>query len=466
MLLAGERPLARWGVLRRARAAVEDGRLMVRGRSGTHAWALGPGGAVASAVHVRGKVQPPPTRREGTTPYNASGGTLHLCDASGASVARLIVSDWLPNGTEPVTMDFPDAIPTRGSDLMAGQFLRLSGLRDFLTHHGLLVREADEPPPPAPEFAGTLRPGPSGAVPLALLLPALALVLAGLLALAVTALAGDGETARNVGFAAVTAPLMLLALLSIGFAGVTALRNLAALRAAGADAELRPSPGVPVTRAFLGRSSLRLVGENLELRTAQNVLRLMRGPADPVLGVREAVVLEESGRPWAVVLLDRRESVQAFLHWDTWFRGDPQLGRLRAFCEEAGLVLARRATARRFPAGPANATDRTARKPGLDRAVDGGRYAFLTLVAFPCMVAPPVAFARGADGGIDWAPYYVMSGVTFAVAFVPWVIRLCARVAWLDRLVTAERVSEVTYRRATARTARTARKTAKETRRG
>ncbi|WP_143659486.1 hypothetical protein [Streptomyces sp. MP131-18] len=432
-LFAAQRPLVRWGVLRRARVAAEAGRLVVRGRARTHAWPLGPQG-VASAVHLKGRPCSSAARTRlrdlGKGAINKSGGCVHLCDSTGRALACLLPSDWLPNGAVPVPLDAPDTFPSVRNDSRREDFLELSGMADFLRHQGLAVHESPgQEPPRAPEFAGTLRPGPKDGPAVLLLFFALAQLLVLMLAAFAVGGFGSGEGAWQL---LVSLPFLVFALCT---AGAAFLLGLAAPRGEEpAVAELRPSPGVPVTRGFLGRSSLRLVADALELRTAQNVKRRLPPPADPVLGVREAVVLQDGGRPWGVALVDRRRAVLAFLHGDTWFGGDPQLTRLTDFCHRAGIGL-RRQELRAFPGR--QEADRTARPWRTGDYALNDTFAYSALMASVVAVGVVPAFFVGAGGDVEGPLFLVIFGLAFAIGAVPYAVRGAVRKWSLNRLVPA-----------------------------
>ncbi|ARQ69421.1 hypothetical protein [Streptomyces marincola] len=434
VLFAAQRPLARWGVLRRARVTVDEGRLVVRDRFRAHTWAVGPRG-VASAVHVDGRLCPSASgarlRNLGKGRPSEAGGCLHLCDGEGRALACLVLSDWLPNGALPVPLETPDAVATAVNGVGRGDHLERSGVAAFLRHHGIAVRVAPggAEPPRAPGFAGTLRPGPKdGPAVLPMLLGLAQLLVLGLGSFLVGGVSGD----EGIWAVLVSVPFLVFALCTAGAAFVLGLAGARAERPA--LAELRPSPGIAVTRGFLRRAAVRLTDEALELRTAQHEKRLVPPPADPVLGVREAVVFEDDGRPWGVALTDDRQVAQVFLHGDTWLAGDPGLGRLRDFCARAGIGLRRQP----LPAFPGRRPeDRTARRW---RAGDYGLndlFAYSVLMPSVVAVGAVPAFFGMAGGNVDWAPFPVVFGLAFAIGVVPYVIRGAVRKWSLNRLVPA-----------------------------
>ncbi|MGK5531644.1 hypothetical protein [Streptomyces sp. URMC 129] len=429
-LPAGQRPLVRWGVLRRAGVTVEGDRLTVRTSVRTRSWALGPGG-VASAAHLTGRLCDAAGHAGwgdiGRGNPNKAGGCLHLCDATGAGLACLIVSDWVPVGPTPLTLAHPDGLSVPVDDTKTGDFLRLSGFADLLDRHGVPVREASEPPPPAAAFAGTLRPGAKDALGLPALVAIAQLVLCWLVMFFVGGL-GSGPGAERAVELLMSGSTLVFAALT---AGRAFLLGALAPRGGRASAELRPSPSVPVTRAFRDRSVLRAVGENLELRTAQNVLRLLRGPADPVLGVREALILNDRGRPWGVALVDGRRAVQAFLHWDTWCGGDPGQARLRAFADAAGIAVRPHELRRSRTAGEG---DRTARR-WTARDYRSDAFAFPAWVAFLLLFLTGFQVVFGAWAGFDGALFYLFNGLAFAIGCVPYAVRACWRTFRLNRMV-------------------------------
>ncbi|WP_326598411.1 hypothetical protein [Streptomyces sp. NBC_01803] len=438
LVRAGQRPLVRRSVLRWAGVTARERRLTVRTRGRTHTWELGAGGGgVVSAAHLKGRLCPAAGHAGwgdiGSGEPNKAGGCLHLCDSAGAGLACLIVSDWVPVGPTPLTLAHPDGLSVPVDDTKTDDFLRLSGLGDFLRYHDVPVREVSEAPPPAATFAGTLRPGAKSAFGLPALLAVAQLVVGWLAAFFVGGL-GSGEGAERAALLLMSGSTLVFALLT---AGLAAVLGALASRGGRAVAELRPAPAIPVTRAFLARASVRAVGEDLELRTAQNVTRLMRGPADPVLGVREALILEDRGRPWGVALVDGRESVQAFLHWDTWCGGDPGQARLRAFCDATGIPVRRHAL-RRSRHGTADGGDRTARRwTYRDYTSDTSAYPAWTAFVVLFLTAFQVGF--GAWAGFDWAPYYLCAGLAFAIGCVPYAVRACWRRFRLNQMVTDRR---------------------------
>ncbi|RMI41341.1 hypothetical protein [Streptomyces triticirhizae] len=432
VVFPAQRPLTRWGVLRRARITVENGQLVVRTHSGAHAWPVGPEG-VASAIHLPGRL---PTafrigwRDASNGTIDKFGGCLHLLDGAGQAVACLAPSDWVTTGGRPATLDRPDARPTTNLDPGAGvDYLERSGLGDLLRHAGIPVHTAPDgqEPPRAPEFAGTLRPGPrtAGSVWLMVVLALLVLVL--------LARVAPNEVVRDV---MVSVPFLTLALVATvpavvgGFAG----------RRAGGTVSLtvlKPIPGIPVTRVFLDRSALRLTEEAIELRTAQNEWRLIPAPADPVNGVREAVVFEDAGRPWGVALADGRGTVHAFLHWDTWFAGDPQLVGLSDFCQRAGLGLRRQRSAA-FPGGQPQ--DRTARPWKMGEYGFDDIFALGSLTPGATLFALPVALLGSVVWDVEWTPFFPVLGAAFAIGVVPYVVRGAYRKWSLNRLVQPQAV--------------------------
>ncbi|GAA3855895.1 hypothetical protein [Streptomyces sedi] len=431
-----QRPLVRWGVLRRARITVEGDRLVVRQRRRSRSWPLGPEG-VASATHLTGRLCPSAFRVRRKGKINPAGGCLHLLDGSGRALACLAVSDWLPAGGWPLTLEAPDAntraysvdSPSPGID--SAGFLERSGFAPFLRHHGIPVHvaaEDEEEPPRAAGFAGPLRPGPelartAGAAP----------AFASLL-LFFFSWAPPGAEWRN---AMASVPFLLIALVTVVPAAVLGLAGTRAGRTV-ATAELRPRPGVPVTRSFLDRSALRLTAEAVELRTAQRMMRLMPPPADPVLGLREAVVLEDKGQPWGVALVDDRETVHAFLHWDTWFAGDPRLVALGDFCRQAGLGI-RKKQLRAFPGRQRE--DRTA---GVWRAKHYARQE--RLVAYSAETPGAMTFGIFSlvyglfVWDLAWAPFYPVLAGAFLIAVPAYAVRGAYRKWKLNILVPPEGV--------------------------
>ncbi|KAB8163852.1 hypothetical protein FH609_019605 [Streptomyces sp. 3MP-14] len=434
VVFPAQRPLTRWGVLRRARITVENGQLVVRTHSGAHAWPVGPGG-VASAIHLPGRLCPAASRTgwgdasKGT--IDKFGGCLHLLDGAGQAVACLAPSDWVTTGGRPATLDRPDARPTTNLDPGAGaDYLERSGLGDLLRQAGVPVHTAPDgqEPPRAPKFAGPLRPGPRAAAS-TWLVPSFALLI-----LVFFSWAPTNAEARNI---VASVPFLVTALVCFGTAALSGLAGQRAGRTTAA-AELKPSPGVPVTRAFLDRSALRLTAEAVELRTAQNELRLIPPPADPVNGVREAVVFEDAGRPWGVALADARGTVHAFLHWDTWFAGDPQFVGLSDFCQRAGLGLRRQRLAP-FPAGEGE--DRAARPwrtgdYGMDQRSAYGSFVPGVLAGGLFLVLFFGLFVWD----VEWTPFFPVLGAAFAIGVLPYVVRGAYRKWTLNRLVQPQAV--------------------------
>ncbi|SFD29173.1 hypothetical protein [Streptomyces aidingensis] len=359
-LLPAQRPLARWGVLRRARVTAGNGRLEVRTRFRTRSWTLG-GGGVSGAVYV---------------PGGPAGGRLHLCDAAGASLGCLAVADWLPDGRGgPVP---PGTEPVTAATAAAGTFPELSGIAAFCRHAGLPVRAGGPAPAPARRDAGLLRPGPARPGSPVPVTASFALLLLTLLFTVVWTVVhpsprGVYTPEREVVARVWASVLVVFSALHVAAAFGPALCGRWQWRRVRLSPELRPSPGAAatVTRAFARRARLGRSGDDLVLRTGWNGLRMVRGPADPVLGVRAAAVLLRRGRPWAVALVDGRETVRIVLPWDSWFAGDPALTRLRAFCDRTGISL--REAEQPPPRGaPEPATDPTARPRGFRGTVRGG----------------------------------------------------------------------------------------------
>ncbi|MDT0341761.1 hypothetical protein RM590_03765 [Streptomyces sp. DSM 44938] len=405
----------------------------------THSWPLGPQG-VASAVHVKGSLCPSAARNGwlgiSKGPINNLGGCLHLCDSAGQALACLALSDWVPNGAAVITMDRPDTFPAVKNNFKAEEFLELSGMGPFLRHFGVPVHESVKEPPRARRFAGTLRPGPRMAgSPLLTILAFAQLVV---LVLATFFTGGIGDRAGQV---MVAGAFLAFALLEAGWSLLLGI--LSARREKPAVAELRPSPGVPVPVVFRKRASIRLVGDALELRTAQNVKRLIQPPADPVLGLREVVVLEDNGRPWGVALTDGREVVQAFLHWDTWFAGDPQLTHLRAFCAAVGLNLRRQALGA-FPGRQER--DHTAKRFRMANYALNDTFAISVFSPSVAAFGVYPMFIGAVRADIEWPPYYIMFGLSFAIGFAPYVVRGAVRKWSLNRMVPPAPVSNVEFR--------------------
>ncbi|MDT0269538.1 hypothetical protein RM844_24965 [Streptomyces sp. DSM 44915] len=436
VVFPAQRPLVRWGVLRRARITVEGGRLTVRRRTRTHRWPVGPEG-VASAVYLRGRLCPSAARTGwgtmGLGQINDAGGCLHLCDGAGRALACLALSDWVPAGGAPVPLSTPDQVPApRLSVVRDGDYLTLSGLADFLRHHGVAVTEHAEggapEPPRAPGFRGTLRPGARDAVPT--LLTLLAVVQIPLSLLAAFFFGGLADT-DHLRWTLYSAPFLVFALCGVGAALLLGIAGLRAGRTV-ASAELRPRPGVPTTRAFQRHTVLRFTESAIELRTAQRRMRLISPPADPVTGVREAVVFDDEGRPWGVALADERGAVHAFLHWDTWFAGDPELTGLDDFCRHAGLAQRRH----RLPAFPGRQPeDQSAR---VWRRRDYGhrdQYALHALLPWVSLGGLVPLFYGATLWEVDWPPFFAMLGAALAVGVVPYVVRGAYRKWSLNQLV-------------------------------
>ncbi|SOD63102.1 hypothetical protein SAMN06297387_10943 [Streptomyces zhaozhouensis] len=434
VVFPAQRPLVRWGVLRRARITVENGRLVVRQRWRSRSWPLGPEG-VASAVYLPGKLCTAASRTGGggvsSGKIGASGGCLHLLDGAGKSVACLPLGGWLPTGGLPLPLERPDSWTPFTLGPGDADYAERSGLAPFLRHHGIPVHvaaEDEEEPPRAAGFAGPLRPGPELATTV-WALPAFASML-----LFFFSWAPPGAEWRN---AMASLPFLIIALVTVVPAAVLGLAGTRAGRTVAA-AELRPRPGVPVTRSFLDRSALRLTAEAVELRTAQRMMRLMPPPADPVLGLREAVVLEDQGRPWGVALVDDRETVHAFLHWDTWFAGDPQLVALGDFCRQAGLGI-RKKQLRAFPGRQRE--DRTA---GVWRAKHYARQERL----FAYSAETPGVMAFGIFSlvyglfvwDLAWDPFYPVLAGAFLIAVPAYAVRGAYRKWKLNVLVPPEGV--------------------------
>ncbi|MDT0269536.1 hypothetical protein RM844_24955 [Streptomyces sp. DSM 44915] len=357
-------------------------------------------------------------------PVNRTGGCLHPLDAEGRSLACLAVSDWLPGGGWPVPLELADAVPAPVGGVAADGYLARSGLADFLGRHDLPVHELEEgqEPPRAPGFLGTLRPGPrnGGTV---WIVPAVALLLAVLFSWV-----PNNAAARN---AMASAPFLVLALVNVVPAVVLGLSGLRAGRTT-AVAELRPSPGVPVTRAFLRRSVLRLTADAFELRTAQRQMRLIQHPDDPVLGIREAVVLQDAGQPWGVAFLDDRRTVLVFLHWDTWFAGDSGRSRLAAFCQSAGIGLREE----RMAAFPARRDeDRTARPWRAGAYMQNDLFAYASYAVVPLVGTVFPLFFGLFVWDLAWDPFFPVIGAALAIGVVPYAIRGAYRKWWLNQLV-------------------------------
>ncbi|MBB0228717.1 hypothetical protein [Streptomyces calidiresistens] len=355
MLRAGERPVVRWRDLRRARVEVVNGRLRVDTRWRGRSWPLGSDGVASATISSRPCATAARAR-------DVTSGCVHLCDASERVLACLLPTDWAPNGEGPVPVDLAGTRGIGFAHPRSAECPDLTGLRDFLDHHRVPWRRVEEQPVVPPRSA-VVRPGPRAPVSnrlrsVSCAIPVLSLP-AVLILMAITrprrgVFGPEREAALWIcigAFLLVTGLVVGGAMWSavVGWRPLTVSRRA---RRAGGGAVLRPVPGTPVSRAFLRRARVVWDGEELWQQTAGLVRRRVRGPGDPVLGVRRALLVKGEGRHRGVAFVDDRETVLLFLPWSTWFAGDPSLSGLREFCDVLGIRIAK--TERPMPRGGPN----------------------------------------------------------------------------------------------------------------
>lgn len=444
-LLLRERPRARWHSGRRCRIYAENDRLVVRTRWVRRSWKLGPGGAVSAAY--LGVSESGNDYREKSSLLNPlsiirsafreSHGVVEIRNEVGESMARFAPSQWQPYAGGPIPLK--NAAEEESSPCRRAEYLRLSGIRDFFSYHNIPVEMRNKPSPKARRHSDMTIPGTpfagswliSGIVALTLI----ASVIVGLAGYETNGwdfipLNQDEESWRVLVVSVLTAGFILLPLSYF----IPWLLNFQPERP---HATLHPSPGIPVTAVFRRRTSLRLVGEDLVLRNAANVKRRFRGPSDPVLGVKEAVILKHEQRRWGVAFVDDRNVVRTFLHWDTWFGGDPTLRGLHTFCSQAGLSIREESEE-----VPKDLIDATAMRWGILEYTGSLNFSFnIAQSLVPWLVCFAETYNAWGRRG-DPIEYDTLLTLCYALGPGIYFLRACYRSLWLQRMVTVKTVSK------------------------